>query len=199
VRHGFVLKDGEFTTVDPPGSVFTNVLGINEGGDVVGRYCSSAPCLPPGNGSVHAFIYADGAFTTIDVPGALESDAFRISANGTIVGGFAQTGGPGELFVLSHGAFTTSALPNNKSVTLDDGGINTRGDIVGTYCDSGFPCLLGPTGTHGFLLTSKGVFTTIDYPGAVASATTGINTRGDIVGEWADASAVSRGFILTSK
>jgi hypothetical protein len=199
VRHGFVLRDGTFTTVDPAGSVFTNVLGINERGDVVGRYCTVAPCQPPGNGSYHAFVFSDGTFTTIDVPGAHESDAFKISANGMVVGGSTPQGGPEDLFVLSHDEFTTSALPNGKSISLDDGGLNARGDIVGTYCNSGFPCLLGPTGTHGFLLTKGGELTTIDYPGAAATATTGINARGDIVGGWVDAVAVSRGFILTSK
>jgi uncharacterized membrane protein len=199
VRHGFILRDGAFATIDPPGSVFTNVLGINERGDVVGRYCTVAPCLAPGNGSYHAFMYSDGAFTTIDVSGAHESDAFKISANGTVVGGFTPIGGPEQLFVLSHDDLTTSALSNGKSVALDDGGLNARGDIVGTYCDSGFPCLLGPTGTHGFLLTKAASFTTIDYPGAVATAATGINARGDIVGGWSDSFAVTRGFLLTSK
>jgi hypothetical protein len=40
VRHGFLLRDGEFTTFDPPGSIFTNVLGINDRGDIVGRSCT---------------------------------------------------------------------------------------------------------------------------------------------------------------
>jgi uncharacterized membrane protein len=199
VRHGFTLQNGTFTTIDPPGSMFTNILGINERGDVVGRYCTVTPCLPPGNGSYHGFIYSDGAFTTIDVPGAHESDAFKIAASGTIVGGFTPIGGPEQLFVFSHDSFTTYALPNGKSITIDNGGANSHGDIVGGYCNAGFPCLLGPTGTHGFLLTSHGEFSSIDYPDAAATGAAGINARGDIVGEWVDASAVTRGFLLSSK
>lgn len=199
IRHGFMFKDGTFTTIDPPGSVFTNILGINERGDVSGRYCTVAPCQVPGNGSFRGFVYRDGAFTTISVPGAIETDAFKLAANGALVGGFTPAGGPEQLFVFSHDEFTTYALPNGKSVSLDNGGINSHGDMVGTYCNAGFPCLLGPTGTHGFLLSRNGEFGTVDYPNATASSAIGINARGDIVGGWVDAGGVSRGFVLRSR
>lgn len=197
VRHGFILRDGEFTTIDPPGSTYTNVLGINERGDVAGRYCTLTICLPPGTGSFQAFVYHDGEFTTIAVPGTKETDAFKLAANGSVVGGFTPVGGPEQLFVLAHGDFTTYALPNGKSITLDNGGVNSHGDMVGSYCNVGSLCQLGPTGTHGFLLDTRGNFGTIDYPGAVATAATGVNARGDIVGNWTDAGAVGRGFLLT--
>jgi uncharacterized membrane protein len=199
IRHGFKLQDGAFTTVDPPGSTFTNVLGINERGDVVGRYCTLTVCLAPGAGSFHAFIYSDGEYTTIDVPGAHESDAFKIEASGTIVGGLAPVAGPEQLFVFSRDTFTSYPLPNGKSITLDNGGVNSHGDMVGSYCDAGSPCLLGPTGTHGFMLTSHGEFTPIDYPEAVATSANGINARGDVVGGWVDASARTRGYLLTGQ
>lgn len=198
VRHGFLFKDGAFTTIDPPGSTFTNALGINERGDVSGRYCTHAVCLAPGSGSFHGFVYHDGAFTTVDVAGASETDAFKFAANGTLVGGFTPVGGPEQLFLFAHDAFSTFPLPNGKSATLDNGGINARGDVVGTYCDALFPCLVGPTATHGFLI-SRGEFTTIDYPGAAATAANGINARGDIVGGWADVNAVERGFLRVSR
>jgi hypothetical protein len=142
-------------------------------------------------------MYSDGSFTSLDFPGASETDAFKISPNGTVVGGFTLPGGPEQLFVFSHDEFTAYALPNGKSVTLDNGGANNRGDIVGTYCNGGFPCLIAPTGTHGFLLTKRSDFVTTDYPGAVATASTGINARGDIVGGWVDELGVGRGFLLT--
>ncbi|HTJ21147.1 MAG TPA: hypothetical protein VL383_02090 [Gemmatimonadaceae bacterium] len=193
VRHGFILKAGVFTTIDPPGSAFTNVLGINERGDASGRY------RPPGTGPFHGFAYQDGVFKTLDVPGATETDAFKLAASGVVVGGFIPISGPEQLFVFSHDEFTTYALPNGKSISLDNGGVNSHGDMVGAYCDVAFPCLFAATGTHGFLLTSRGEFTTIDYPGAMATQAIGINARGDIAGAWVDGSAVSRGFVLTSR
>lgn len=54
-------------------------------------------------------------------------------------------------------------------------GINTAGEIVGTYDDrSG--------ALHGFLL-SGGTYTTIDYPGASDTGLIDINDKGQIVGE----------------
>ena len=189
VRHGFVLRDGVVTTIDPPGSVFTNILGINERGDLTGRYRG------PGNGPFHGFLYRDGEFTFLDVPGADQTNPAKSTASGEIGGEFDNTGGPGKLFVYEHGEFTTFALPNGKSVSGDNGGINARGDMVGTYCSTGSgACSIAPTGVHGFLLTN-GEMTSIDVPGSVATAAAGINSRGDIVGIYFDAGGGAHGFL----
>ena len=51
------------------------------------------------------------------------------------------------------------------------------------------------TGTvHGFLL-SRGVFTTIDFPGATVTQARGINPGGDIVGWYIDSSGKTHGFL----
>lgn len=194
IRHGFVLRDGVFTSFDPPGSTFTNPLGIDNRGDITGRYCTLAVCLPPGMGSYHGFVFRDGVFTTIDVPGSNETNAFKPSENGAIVGGFGD-GSSEQLFVLRNGEFTTMELPNGKPITQDDGGIDARGDIVGTYCNGAPPCLLGPTDNHGFLLTGDQL-TTIDVPGANATSLTAINARGDIVGGYTDVGGHTHGLLL---
>jgi uncharacterized membrane protein len=36
-RHGFLLADGQYTTIDVPGASFTNVTGIDARGQMVGR------------------------------------------------------------------------------------------------------------------------------------------------------------------
>ena len=146
-------------------------------------------------GRFHGFLYQGGEFTVLDVPGATETDAFKEQANGSIVGGFRQ-GGATALFVYRDGDFQTFALPNGKNVTLDNGGTNARGDIVGTYCDLPGACLIGPFPTHGFLW-SHGDLTTIDFPGARGTAALGINEEGDIVGGYTDASGRPRGFLLS--
>jgi probable HAF family extracellular repeat protein len=58
-------------------------------------------------------------------------------------------------------------------------GINTAGDVVGTYYRDG-------TVQSGFLL-SGGVFTKIEYPGGVGTILFGINDVGQIVGYTGDA------------
>ena len=194
IRHGFVLRDGAFTSFDPPGSTFTNPLGINNRGDITGRFCTLAVCLAPGAGSFHGFLFQNGVFTMIDVPGGNETNAFKPNNNGAIVGGFGQSGTE-LLFVLKNGQLTTMALPNGKPVTQDDGGMNARGDIVGTYCDGAPPCLIGPSDNHGFLL-SDGQLTTIDVAGATATELTAINARGDMVGGYTDAGGKVHSFLL---
>lgn len=72
-------------------------------------------------------------------------------------------------------------------------GINPRGDIVGSFVDQS-------SVTHGFLLSKKGEFTAIDFPGARATQAFGINPRGDIVGGYSlpgDPGIAVRGFLLT--
>lgn len=197
IRHGFVLQDGTFRSFDPPGSTFTNPLGTSESGAVVGRFCTLAVCRPTGSGDFHGFLYQDGGFVTLDVPGATETDAFKEQANGAVVGGFVQSGVEG-MFVYQSGTFTTFTLPNGKNVALDNGGTNTRGDIVGTYCDLPGICSIGPFAEHGFLW-SGGELTTIDYPGATATSALGINEQGDIVGGYIDANGHPSGYLVTRR
>lgn len=192
-RHGFLLQDGVFSSVDPPGSVFTNALGINERGDIVGRYCL-APCTPTSPGA-HGFLFRDGEFTTIDVPDAARTDAWRINDRGQIAGAFPSSSGVAQIFLLTLGQFTTVALPGGQPVSSDIGGLNERGDLVGTYCDVASPCVIAPQGTHGFLLRNG--FTTIDISGALATTANGINARGDIVGSYSTNGINLRGFLLS--
>lgn len=193
-RHGFLLRGGVFTSFDAPGSVFTNALGINERGDIVGRYCPPGPCTATSPGA-HGYLLQDGEFTNIDVPGAARTDAWRVNDRGQIFGAFPSASGTEELFLLNHGEFTTFALTDGQFVSSDIGGLNERGDLVGTYCDVASPCVIGPTGTHGFLI-SAGEFVTIDIPDGVATTTNGINARGDIVGSYSDG-AHFHGFLLS--
>jgi probable HAF family extracellular repeat protein len=73
---------------------------------------------------------------------------------------------------LAQGTYTQIDYPG--SILTVASGIDTAGDIVGSYAD--------PTSRrHGFLL-SGGVYTTIDYPGAQDTYTFGLNDLGQIVG-----------------
>lgn len=60
VNHGFLIFKGQFTTLDFPGSTFTQALGLNNKGEVVGDYMVGK--------ATHGFIFDDGRFTSVDDP-----------------------------------------------------------------------------------------------------------------------------------
>ena len=139
-----------YTTIDPPGSVLTQAIGINDSNQIVGAYRLAG-------GSDHGFLLSGGTYTTFDFPGNITS-AYAINNTGQIVGAYQLTGNtnatPQHGFLLSGGAFTSIDVPGATQTLAT--GINDAGQIVGQYNDA--------TGTHGFLLNG-GVFTTINVPG----------------------------------
>ena len=76
---------------------------------------------------------------------------------------------------LSQGTYTQIDVPGATNTVLS--GIDTAGDIVGSYQDTG-------GFEHGFIL-SGGSYTTIDYPGATNTILSNVNDKGQIVGSTA--------------
>jgi probable HAF family extracellular repeat protein len=64
------------------------------------------------------------------------------------------------------------------AIVTDASGINSTGEIVGTYTDAA-------NVVHGFRL-DNGEFSTIDYPGAINTTAIAVNARGDIAGFFLD-------------
>ena len=213
-RHGFVRRRrGTFTTIDfrdPAGTiaVFTNVLGINGRGEIVGRYCMVLPCAPANQ---HGFLSRSrGHFSTIDFPGAAGTiagtNAWGINDRGEIVGGYHDSNGKSHVYLRRHNQFTTIDFPTTVDPNAVDtaplgskGGINSGGDIVSYYCNLE-PCVvnnnlnLDNDSEHGFLVSDDGAFTRIDVPNSHATLAFEINRRGDIVGSYHDASG-QHGFL----
>ena len=182
-QHGFVLRDGVFTSVDVPGAAFsTDVAWVNASGEIVGGYGDSR--------GGHAYVLKGGTFTTIDFPSATPvcTAGFGISNAGDVVGvEFACNDflhGHGYLF--SRGQFTLIDVPGAMgtfpTMVID----STR--IVGTY--------FGSDGVfHGFL-RQAGNFTTIDVPNSTFTWITGISSEGAIVGFYNSQDGNQHGFVL---
>jgi uncharacterized membrane protein len=81
------------------------------------------------------------------------------------------------------GTFTSFEYPGANFTVAS--AINPKGQIVGLQSQStGLgPDFFAPGKTHGYLL-SNGVFTPIDFPGAVFTAAIDINPEGAIVGRY---------------
>ncbi len=161
-----------FTTLDPPGSVLTLAVDINDAGQIVGRFTDSA-------GVTHGYLLSGGSYASFDGPGSTGfTRAFGINSAGEIVGDY-MVGQAEHAFRLSGETFTTIDPPGAHGAIAE--GINSAGEVVGTYfTDQNFN---GDGSAHGFLLT-EGAFTTIDFPGASYTEAWRITDAGQIIGRY---------------
>ncbi|MCA1585308.1 MAG: hypothetical protein LC791_11265 [Acidobacteria bacterium] len=189
-------ETGTFVPIEVRGATFTAARAITADGRIVGFYGSSAV-------DQHGFLLDRGTVTTIDVrePGARWTNVFGMNSRGDIVGSFGDQQDDGAIvqrgFVWrAHGAFTVIDGPS----MTDDGptirtlakGINAAGDITGYYDTV--------NKRHGFLLSKRGVFTTIDLEGTQGPPPNGtfvqwINARRDMVGSFFNGSV--HGFLMS--
>lgn len=76
---GFLDEGGAITTIDPFGSTFTQALGVNNLGEIVGFYTDA-------DGAQHGYIDNGGAFTSFDPPGSASTTINGLNDKGDIVG-----------------------------------------------------------------------------------------------------------------
>jgi hypothetical protein len=129
VRHGFVLRHGELTTIDYPGAVgFTQVNGVSDTGVIFGHFRDAALVF-------HGFRLDDGAFTQLDAPGAFSTFPFYLNTRGDIAGEYNERRGEiGHGFVLPRDGdwirIDVPGAPPNSTLAI---GINDRGVVLGYY------------------------------------------------------------------
>ena len=187
--HGFLLsKKGVLTILDFPGATDTYASGINDSGTISGDwdlYAASGTYI-----STSSFIWNNSSFTELNMPGAGDTGALGINGHGDLVGwwdtGPSATTSSG--FVLSNGQFTSFDPPFPGLIHTQPDDINHTGKIVGQYSDD-ITYL-----ARGFLKVGD-AFTSLDYPGAVQTTAWGINSAGQMVGNWYDSSGAAHGWL----
>ena len=163
VIHGFLYNGATWTTLDFPGSTYTEADGIS-GNRIVGSYADAA-------GNKHGFLYNGSAYTTLDAPqGPKGTFASGIDGN-NIVGSYTDASGLSHGFLYNGSTYTTLDDPLAGpvgTVGLYSGsngtgaGAISGNNIVGYYIDS--------SGVeHGFLATvpepSSAVLLALALPG----------------------------------
>lgn len=169
-----------------PGSVGSLTAGVTKSRHVVGGYGPNIDVEIPTN---HGFLLKGTKFTTLDYSGAVYTQANGVNDAGVIVGAYGTSLDSADEhgFKLVGTTYTSIDYPAATEGTVASG-INKSGEIVGSWGDS--------TTSHGFLL-SKGVFTSIDVPGAFYTIAWGINSTGEIVGWYGASFSDSHGFLYS--
>jgi len=84
--HGFLLNEGDFTTIDVPDGKDAAAQGINSEGEIVGSYTEIV------TSKIHGFVMDKwGVFTQVDVPGAVGTWVRRANPRGDLVGYYTRT------------------------------------------------------------------------------------------------------------
>jgi hypothetical protein len=183
----FLLSGDVFTEYAVPGAVQTNLLGINEPGDLAGAFD------PDGTGVFQAFIDRGGTITSYSVPGAAGTFAYEINNSKKLtVGYFIDASG------ILHGQYRdaneTLHFPIDPpgSVATILFGVNNKNSVVGRYTDSA-------GATHGLYFVPPGTFISFDFPGATFTSLNGINSQGFICGRYTDGTGIAHGFLARAK
>jgi len=187
--HGFFKPaGGMFQTVDQPGSVFNQLLGINQNGSEIAGYSSFIDVA--GATGQQAFSLIGTTYTNINnlLPANSNSQATGVNNSGEVVG-FYQIPGTTNFsaFIDVAGAITSFQVPG--AISTQALGVNGLGQIVGDFVDN-----MGVM--HGFL-DSGGVFTTLDPTGSTATTINGISNSGTVVGFYVDANGNTIGTVGT--
>jgi len=183
-----------------PGSVQTQVTGLNDKGVTVGFWSSmnNANMVNDNfgfwskNGAFHNANYPTGTPASPPVDqllGVNNSDVavgFYTDANGT---------NHGYKYNINSGRFSRVTDPNAPTASLTAAAINNNGDIAGFYTNPA-------TGNTDGFLKRGGRFTDLAVPGASATQALGVNDHDEVVGTYTVGSgsgAVMHGFTWTPR
>jgi PEP-CTERM motif len=181
-----------FTNENFPGSVQTQVTGINNVGTTVGFWSDTN--LGSGDNNF-GFTDVGGAFTNVNNPATgagppAINQLLGVNDSNTAVGFYVDRAG------LTHG-YTYNIATTAFSGNIDDpngvgattaAAINNAGKIAGFYTDTMTGAVLG-------FVDNSGTFSTIDVPGSMSTVLLGLNDNGFAVGDYIDAMGVMHGLL----
>ncbi len=189
-NQGYTLNppygQGNYVNENYPGSVQTQVTGINNKADTSGFWVD-------GNGNNFGFVEWNGVFTTYKDPHTGKgtvNQLLGINDKGIAVGFYTDANGVNHAYKLNQatGKFTEIVPPGGNNAIA--AGINDNGDIVGFLTASNGSVV-------GFLLKGN-TFTEFDFPGSTNTTPLGVNKADQIVGGYVDGNGQMHGFVLSS-
>ncbi len=200
---GYVLLppygQGRYVNENFPGSVQTQVTGLNNRGVTVGFWSNTN--MGVGMDANFGWVNVNGHFRQADFPtgdsASPVTDQLLGVNDSDIAVGFwvdAQGNNHGYEYNINTGRFSSVVDPQDKGASLQATAINDRGDIAyGAYTTAAGT-------TDGFLLTHRGQFIDLTVPGASSTMALGVNNRDEVVGTYtvgSGSSAQMHGFTWT--
>jgi hypothetical protein len=190
---GYLLQapygQGSYTNENFPGSVQTQVTGLNNRGVTVGFWSSTN--MGVGMDANFGWVDVHGQFRTADFPtgdsaSPVTDQLLGVNDNDIAVGFWVdgQGNNHGYEYNINTGRFSSVTDPQDQGASLQATAINDRGHIAGNI------------GSDGFLL-SHGHLTELAVPGASATMALGVNNFDEVVGTYlvgSGSSAVMHGF-----
>jgi hypothetical protein len=194
---------GNYANENFPGSVQTQVTGLNDKGDTVGFWSSMNTASMVNNNfgfyELKGHKFHSVQFPTGDNASPPVNQLLGINDHDIAVGFYTngQGNNRGYTYNINTKQFTRVLVPGYPSGTagpsLTAAAINNHGDIAGFYTDKNGT-------TDAFLDYRHGPFRTLDVPGASATQAFGVNDHDEVVGAYTDgtgSSATMHGFTWT--
>lgn len=180
----FAQTNYNIQTVNYPGDTFTQLLGINNSGDIAGYHGFAV-------NSGFTYNLTNKAFTTENYPKAAMTQVIGVNNRPFKTSGFYVTkAGKTEGFTDFQGTFTTINFPKtpfNQLLSQNDFG--QAAGYYSTKADGSGP-------DHAYVYDEfGGVFELFTIPDSTTAQATGINNSGDVCGFTVDNGSVMHGFL----
>lgn len=153
--HGFIFDGTQYSDISIPASMNNGVLP--DGSMTAGLYTDMMTNM------THAYLQSGGNIAPFDFPFSIATSAWDMNASGHVVGNYTDASKKRHGFLFTPVTFTAAfgitpepdlvpsygfeSIDFPGASTTNASGINTRGDIVGSYVDSAGK-------THGYISIS---------------------------------------------
>jgi hypothetical protein len=174
-----------YTNENYPGSMQTQVTGLNNSGDTCGFWVDA-------NGNNFGFIEWNGVFTSYKNPHTGKgtvNQLLGINDAGIAVGFYTDANGVNHGYTVNQATGKFAAVVPTNGSNVIASGINNAGDVVGFETT-------GSGNVDGFLRKNK-KFTSFSFPGSNNTSPLGVNKNDEIVGFFVDSASAMHGFTLT--
>jgi hypothetical protein len=178
---GYLLTPAGYTSENFPGSVQTQVTGLNNNGVTVG-FWSGMNTANQSNDNFGFYAMNGQGFHSVSFPATNNASPpvnqlLGVNDHDVAVGFYTDAKGTshGYEYRIGDGGFSRVTEPGHPGASLTAAAINNHGDVAGFYTD--------PKGTtDAFLTTAGGQFTHLAYPGASMTQALGVNDSDEVVG-----------------